>query len=305
MTTPVLNATLVTEAAPGSDEWLNARYDGITATDIPKIIGVTKWGNPRSVWEAKVNRVETDAVGEPAVWGTLLEPVVADEWARREGVTIHGVGILAHREHPWRMASLDRLVTGCQHANGGICALEVKTRSAYTVDDWDPDRTRLPEDVEAQVVWQMHVTGVPHVHVAVLIGGQRFVQVTVHRDLEVEELVVKRAVEFWQNVQRRILPDVTYDETALRVLNGLFPDRSGEVSVPAADADRLLDEWRQATADAAAARAAVKAAEARRTAIKAEMTDLLGGADTATVEGRETPVWTAKRGIRRGFKVNA
>jgi len=303
MNTQGPRAVLVTGAAPGTEAWLAARYDGLTATDIPKIIGMSKWGNPRSVWEAKTTRTDNSPVGEPAHWGTLLEPVVADEWSRREGVTIHQVGVLAHRDHPWRRASLDRVVTGCPHAHGGPCALEVKTKSAFLTGQWDPDTDRLPEDVEAQVAWQLHVTGLPHVHVAVLLGGQRLIQVTVERDREVEELLVKHAVEFWGHVTARTMPPVDYDETAVKVLENLFPDRSGGVTVPEGDAVRLTQAWADASADVARARAAVKAAEARRTAVRAEMLDLLGPADTAWVKGRETPAWAMKRTVRRGYTV--
>ncbi len=219
---------LVTDAPPESDDWLAARRGGITGTDLPKILGLTKYGNALSVWLDKRGELD-DAAGEAARWGNLLEDPVAQEWAARHGAKVERVGVLANTERPWVRASLDRLVVHGMCPDGGFdCGLEVKTRSAFKADEY---RSGVPDDVLAQVEWGLIATGLHHMHVAVLIGGQRMESLRVDRDEQVEaylldalktdyqvnfELSGKGGLEFAHRYQ----PD-------LILLDAMMPDMDG------------------------------------------------------------------------------
>lgn len=271
---------LLRHAEPETPLWFEQRRAGITATDLPKLLGVSKYGNPLTVWTDKRGELPSDAAGEAARWGQLLEDVVAAEWAERHDVQVRRVGVLRHVDRPWQRASLDRLVAGCPDAGPEGCALEVKTRSAYVAGRW---REQIPDDVYTQTAWQRIVSGLPHIHVAVLIGGQRL---EVHRydpDPGVEEQCLTAAGQLWQQVLDGIPPVVEPDDLLLDLLHRLHPTRDGDVEIPG----DLRDEARHLiTMRRAAIETAKRASEAADVA-KAGLVQLLGAGEVATIDGRE------------------
>ncbi len=298
LTTPT--GVLVYDGPPRSDEWFATRRAGITATDIPAIIGESSHGNARSVWAEKRGELPSDEAGEAGWWGTALEPLVADRWAEVHGVTVRPVGVLANAAAPWQRASLDRLVDDCPDGDGP-CGLECKTRSAFTAGLWRDD---LPSDVHAQVMWQMVVTGHRHEHVACLLGGQRLVSMRVDWDQEIADWLVTEAERVWRHVLAGTPPEVRFDDVHLsKVLARLFPDRSGDAVIPVETGDLLLAEWADAKAELTTARAIARDAEARVKACETWMVDLLGSAETARIEGTDEPAWTYATKNRRGYTV--
>ena len=289
MTAAITGPLLLGDPPPESEEWYALRRAGITATDIPRILGLSRHGNALSVWLDKRGDLPAAEASEAARWGQLLEGPVAAEWAARRSVTLSRVGVLAHWEHPWRRACLDRMVDSCPDGDGP-CALEIKTRSAWVASQWGGD---VPDDVLAQVEWQMHVAGVGHVHVACLIGGQRLVDVRVDTDPQVRDLIVADAAGVWQCVLDGSPPEVDPDALLARVLDAWHVDRSGWVDVPETQARALLGQLAYARAEA---RAADERAEQARAAVVAE----LGAGDTLTVYGEPVCTYLAdSRGARR------
>jgi putative phage-type endonuclease len=261
---------------PGGGEGGGVRRAGITATDLPRILGLSKYGNALSVWMDKRGDTLPDDDNEAAYWGTLLEEPVANRWADLNGTGLRRVGVLANVEHPWRLASLDFLVDDCPDGDGP-CGLEVKTRSAFTAGRWRDD---VPDDVLAQVLWQIVVAGHAHEHVAVLFGGQRMESYRVDRDdnTEIIRFVVEEAERVWAAVLADEKPDVDPTEALTKILDALYPNRSGERDIDRLTAAALLADWK-------AAGAAEKAAKAQREAARARIVEALDDAETLVVGG--------------------
>ena len=272
---------------PRSDAWFAIRRTGITATDIPKLLGLSTYGNALSVWHDKRGTMPDETSGEAADWGTLLEGVVADEWARRHHTTVAPAGVV-RGDPTWTLASPDRYVGACPdttHYEG--CVLEVKTRSAYVAGRWHRD---MPDDVLAQVAWQRRVTGADHVHVACLIGGQRLIEHRYDRDDQLEGYLLDVAGPVWEAVVDDTPPEVDANAVLARVLDLLNVDRSGERDIDPDTAARLLARHRAATA-------AAKAAKTEQDAARAAVLAALGDADTLTSNGER--VFTYKPQTRR------
>jgi predicted phage-related endonuclease len=130
-------------------------------------------------------------------------------------------------------ATLDRRVAECplQRDVRTACALEIKCRSAFKAHRWHAD---VPDDVLAQVTWQMAVTGYDHIHVAVLIGGNDYRQAVVRRDVDLEIYAIDRASEFWHtNVGEAVMPawDPQKADALLELEQMLHPERVGETDV--------------------------------------------------------------------------
>lgn len=264
-------------------EWLEARRAGITATDLPAILGQSQYRSAIDVWTSKTMPVEDFEAGEAAFWGTKLEEPVAAAWADRHRVKIRRVGLVAHHEQPWMMASLDRIVQGCPD---GRCALEVKTRSLYAGEEWDH---HVPADVRSQVMWQLAVTGLDHIHVAALIGGQRLVSHRVRPEpVEIERLVSAASL-VWEAVRAEVLPDLPASLWTTEYLEQRHPERTGTVE---------LDD-REALADYVRISNEISALEGMKAELRTRLVGYLGNADTATVDGKTA--YTFKEQSRRSL----
>lgn len=287
----------VTDADPGSDEWLAARRKGITATDIPKILigDETTHGNAISVWMDKQGQWDDD-LGEAAMWGQVLEEPIAAVWSRQHGTETAPLPVLCHVVNEWMVASLDRIVRDCPTGEATAawgCALEVKTRNAFVAGNWRDD---VPDDVLAQVAWQRLVSGFGHVHVACLIGGQRLVQHTYRRDAELERYLLIEAGRVWRHVLDGTRPIAPANALLTAVLNKLYPDRDGVLSLVSADEIAEALDVVDAYEDARLAEAAAKA---DKDAAKSRIVERLGPHEVALVDGKPVFSYRANRnGVR-------
>lgn len=151
--------------------WLRDRKKGIGGSDVAAVLGLSPWRTPLDVFNDKTaETVDEKPQSEAAHFGTILEDVVADEFARRTGFKVArftktlsqnpgchtgGVG--------WARANLDRVIVNpaiaktvrftseASHALQAKCftrglwlttdaILECKTASAYASDLWGPSQ---------------------------------------------------------------------------------------------------------------------------------------------------------------------
>lgn len=274
---------LVLSADAPRAEWLAQRTKGITATDLPAILGLNKYKTALDVWTDKINP-DTEgfepAIGhmEAAFWGIELEDTVAKAWAESKHFTVRRIGIIAKQDAPWMRASLDRLVTGCPD---GRCAVEVKTRSGYVGAEWDAG---VPADVKAQVHWQLMVSGLDHIHVIALIGGQRLVEHVVTVDADTAGLLTEAAASMWSYVQSGqppVLPEAQWTDA---YLDARHPNRDGECEV---DTDTMLT-----TTAYEEVVQQIKLLEERKSQLRTKLVGALGEHEAATWDG--TPLYTYK-----------
>ncbi len=261
--------------------WLTARRSGIGSSDVPAILGLVEHSPPLKVYYDKLG-ADVDDAGDAAYWGTVNEENVARTWAMRNRSVIRRVGLVAHVDHPHWMTTLDRRVTECPLSDDDQvpCALEIKTRSAFKSAQW---HTGAPDDVLAQVLWQIIVNGYEHMHYAVLIGGNEYHQGVIRADQHSDVMAdITTAVDrFWtEHVQAQLPPAPVGDGEALtRLFRRLHPTRSGTVDVDRHDdaLDALLDYGRHQRAESTARKA--------KNAAKARMISALGDAQSALIGG--------------------
>lgn len=243
------------------DAWLAARRAGIGSSDVAAILGVVERRTPLHVYHDKRGDL-VDEQTEPMLWGSLLEEPVAREWARRNRSVIARVGLVANVDTRWAMATLDRRVAECP-LNRDVrqaCALEVKCRSAFKADRWRAD---VPDDVLAQTVWQMEVTGFDHIHVAVLIGGNDYRQTVIRRDFKVAAYITGEVKRFRdEHLVPGVPPpaDLTKAQAVIELDELLHPERVGELDI--LELGDVL-EYAELSARNGAAGRALKAARAR------------------------------------------
>lgn len=257
-------AVQVLRADASREEWLARRRDGIGSSDIAKIVGASDRQQAVHVWHDKRGTLEDDA-GEAALWGTLHEDTVAREWCRRNRSVIRRVGLVSNVDFSWMMCTLDRLVQECPLDEPGDrrsrCALEVKTRSAFKAHRW---HRSVPDDVLAQTLWQRKVTGLDHIHVAVLIGGNDYRQTVVRHDPDLEAYLFVQGGLFWKkHVLSGVEPAWDYDnhpEDLIDLDARMHGERVGELDLDGIGEVLTYAELSAAAGDAERAR---KAASAR------------------------------------------
>ncbi|MBF8186361.1 YqaJ viral recombinase family protein [Nonomuraea sp. K274] len=290
-------ARLVLPATAGRAEWLAARRgdhrDGSTrigSSDVADILGVG-YNVPLRVFHEKRGELpEDDNAGEAALWGNLHEETIAREWARRNRSVVRRVGLVGNDERPWMTCTLDRRVTECplNREQRETCALEIKTRSAWLAGKW---LRSTPDDVLAQVLWQMAVTGYDHVHVAVLIGGNDYRQYVIRRNDH--EAIIENLIAAADLMRQRIIagdtPAPSGDPDRLVELYGdLYPERAGGLDVGPEVLD-LLDRYETH-------RLAEKREKRGKDEAKADLIALLGGHERAQFAEEDAYSYTARRG---------
>lgn len=271
--------------------WLELRRTGIGSSDVPALLGISSGMYAKSELDLYMDKRgelkgADDEAGEAALWGNLLEDPVAREWARRHGVRVERVGTVAHLEHRHMLCDLDRRVIGCPDHER--CAVEVKTRSAYKADDWRDGA--IPEDVEAQTMWQLAVTGFDAIHVAPLIGGQRLIEgLVVYPDADYIADLFAIADQFWtENVSAGVPPAISALDLLVDHLKHLTPAKGVPVEVAGAEAALARD----LTARIDAGKAAVDDLAAAELELKALIGD--AGTDLVLVDdnGNKETLWT-------------
>lgn len=268
------------------DVWLDARRQGIGSSDLPAVMNLSGFKTPLHVFHDKRGRLpHDDEFSEAAHFGVLFEEPLARDWARRNRTVVESVGLIANVDEPWQMCTLDRLCTECplDRSVRSLCALEVKTRNAFVAKLWNQGP---PDDVLAQVLWQILVTGLDHIHVVCLIGGQDYRQYTVRRDEHVKLVAYlhAEASRLWhEHIVQGRPPALTGEEppdALIELYDRLHPDRQG-VAVLDRDADA-----HDAMTEYVAAVALEGRAKKEKAAAKAKLLAALGGAQAATVQDR-------------------
>lgn len=277
----LLNAATEEPTPTTRAEWLAQRRTGIGGSDAGAICGVDQWKSSLEVWYSKVEPLDDDDPGEKARWGNLLEPVVAEEWAHREGVAIISPDVLFRSvAAPFAIANVDRLVVD---ADGTPIAIyEGKTTDARNGEQWDVEP---PERVQAQVHHYLTVTGLPRAHVACLIGGNNLRAHVIEANPLWSEHLLEIEAAFWDLVEKRTPPAPDGSDSAHETLAAMFHSSEPEsvIDLPN-DVLEVVERLR-------ANKAAVKQLEREVQADQDAVCAALGRAEVGFVAGQKVASW--------------
>jgi len=263
---------------------LDERKSGLGGSDAPVALGLSKWRTPLDLYMEKIGvPVAVNQETERMRWGSVLEPVIADEWASRTGKRILAVDTQRHPTLPFLLGNVDRLI------EGEDAGLEVKTTSGSAVSEWGEEWTdQVPLYYLVQVYHYAAVTGRRTWYFAVLCNGSELRTYVVQTRDDLLAEIVERERVFWECVQTRRPPRPQSPEDAAR----LFPVSRSitvEASTEVLAAVVHLRECREAITDIAADIAGAE------TTIKAYM----GEADTLTFAGSTLATWRSAKPTQR------
>lgn len=273
------------------EEWLKARMKGIGGSDAAAIAGLNKWKSPIGVYLDKVGQAPEDTAGEAAYWGNVMEDIVAQEFSRRTGLRVRRRNaILQHPEHSFMLANVDRLIVGAREG------LECKTASEYLKDMWEGEE--IPASYLLQCQHYMAVTGYEAWHIAVLIGGNKFVYKRVERDEELIKYLIKIEKDFWEeHVLKENPPMFDGSDASVDLLKALYPESEPdtEIMLPS-DTNTYLEALDQVNAD-------LKELETQKKEYENKIKALMGENEKA-IAGERVVTWksiTSNRFDSKGF----
>ena len=172
------------------------RHLYIGGSDIAKVMGLSRWGTPLSLWAEKTGKIPPKDLSniEAVELGNDLEDFVANKFTQKTGKAVRrSPKVYQHPQYPYMVAHIDRLVTGSDEL------LECKTCSFFKKEEWEGEE--IPQEYILQVMWYLGITGRRIGHIAVLIGGQSFKYKQIEFDSELFDKMVDAAKDFWQHVQ--------------------------------------------------------------------------------------------------------
>lgn len=169
-------------------EWIEARRQFITSTDLPVILGLSPYRAEADLAAEKLTgqTEEPDPRRARAMrLGREIEGVIRSEDEIEHGVRLRRVNrFIVSDRIPWAATSLDF------ERVGERVIVEAKASRSRRWDDG------LPQDVEAQVRWQMGIAGFPRAHVALLRSGSELECFDVEHEPETFDGLVDIATDF-------------------------------------------------------------------------------------------------------------
>lgn len=239
------NCTVFSTVKQEDDEegWLKARTRGIGGSDVGAICGVSPFTSARQIYLNKTGQFQdalkpNDAAKERMHFGHMLEPIVADEYSQRTGNKVIAVNAtLVHKDHPWALANVDRLIVDDDGRPVGI--LECKTTSEYMNEEWESGEILM--SYIYQLNWYLWILGLEKGAFACLVGGNKFYYYDVFRNDELlENTIIPAAEKFWfENVLALKEPEMQATDTEFA--NSIYSTvvKNSEITLPDDETNEL------------------------------------------------------------------
>lgn len=199
-----------------NQDFTQDRSKYLGGSDIAPILGLSKYRTSVDVWLEKTGKHVFYKDSLPLRFGKFAEAFVAQEYAQSTGQHLsHQEQAVLHTQYPYLQGHIDRFVMDNQKEpvfnEQGICLahkiLECKTANAYSQHDWgEPGTDQIPMPYLVQCSWYMLLTQVEQCDLAVLIGNADLRIYPIHRDLELEALLLHHTTRFWEEHVLRDIP---------------------------------------------------------------------------------------------------
>ena len=186
---------LVVDHQEGTDEWRAWRHGGVGSSDAAAIVGLSRYGDARALWERKRRPPERPADDLRLARGRALEPE-----ARRAVAAFLGVDLAPrccqHERHPELRASLD----GWSEALGLPVEIKCPSRGRHA----EALAGTIPRRFVPQCLHQLIVTGAGRLVYASYQpdeGRHPLALVELLRPDAVCEALARIELDFWRAVQ--------------------------------------------------------------------------------------------------------
>lgn len=292
---PKLPGAFVVCVGASRSEWLEHRKPFYGGSDVAAVLEIEgAWGSRRSVFQSKTGHASESEETGPMRAGNMLEQAIAEWFSEDSGIQTMQptpITMYASRDLPLAAASPDRLQTDGLGVAGWV---EIKNVGAHRAPEWAPG---APAHYQAQMLWQLGVSGLDDGWLVVLIGGQDLRWFHYARDAEWFERAYEAVEQFHSSyVLTGVEPEPDGSEATKRALNAEFAESTPEPFeggyVLAAAVAELID-----------AQEAERVTKARLTKAENAVKLLLREHEVGTCDGGEIVTWKTTR--REAYSVEA
>ncbi|HEY4832220.1 MAG TPA: YqaJ viral recombinase family protein [Waddliaceae bacterium] len=185
-----------------TDEQREQRKLGIGGSDMPIILGLSRYKTPYQLYLEKKGIISTsDKMSPLQYWGNRLEPIIRDEFSDRNKVFIQTPDTIIHPFYDFMRANVDGYISEWD------AVLEVKCSTQYMAHEWgESESDNIPMAYLVQVAHYCSVLNASCAYIAVLIGGYDYRQYKYIRDFQLEKIIIDSASDFWNAVQNDNVP---------------------------------------------------------------------------------------------------
>jgi putative phage-type endonuclease len=267
----------------------------IGGSDIGAILGLSAYRTPLQVWMEKTGKPIEKSDSLPLRFGTYAEDFVAKEYARATGFElIKDESTHFHPTYPFISAHIDRFVLEDGQARTPTKILECKTANPFAKEGWGEAKTdQIPMSYLCQCIWYMAITQIDATDLAVLFGNSDFRIYEISRDRELENLVIEKANHFWNAY---VLKDVPPPAQTERDYQSLFS--KGDPSLIQEAKSQTLEMLKRVRI----LNEEIVIRENELSAIKQEVMNTLGPAETLSYQGKVLATWRAPK---PSFRIDA
>lgn len=218
-------------------EQIEARRSLIGASEAGAALGLSRYRGPWQVWACKVGLRPGFSGNWDTSRGDALEPLILGWYARQTGAFLSVPGTIPHRSIPCVGATPDSLAS----KDGRQWLVEAKAPSGRTRQFWgEPGTDEIDLEYCPQAVVQMAVFDLDFVDVAASIAGEEPLVYRVHRQKDLETLLLSRLESWWKrHVEGREPPSADGSEE----LRAWLEDRYGRHDGLMLDATPTIERW--------------------------------------------------------------
>lgn len=278
------------------------RVGKVSASMVPQILGVSRWGGPVSAWRQATGKEERTPPEGDAAFGIFMERAVLEWYGSVHAVdTLKEGATIVSPEYPWLCASPDGFAewaTDTPEDPPRKRAVEVKC-PRYT-DRWGaPGTDEVPTEYYLQCQTQGICTGLD-VDLPML-AYRSLVTYHVPKNEEVRTAIIDTCYDFWDRyIRTDSPPPADGTEASKHMLYDAYPKARADRKVHAADAREagLIVEYKHA-------KARYEAAETEHAKAKQAVMEAI--ADRYGIEyGNNRAIWYGvKPSVRADWKAYA
>ena len=294
-----------------NEEWLFERSKGVGGSDAGSIVGVNPYGSAFQLWGEKTGKVERTFFGNDATeWGTILEPVIGEMYARKFDKALVEWPVLiwsGNPDYPFAFVNLDYVevepsekfpagkVTvwhSTEIPPGIIDIVECKTTGIATngaANKWAKGKvpeTYLVQGYHYGIVLASIGIELYHVTFVALVGGQGLVVRGLGKketddliwDDETAQNICAAEAHFWECVMYEVEPDIDGSDTTEEIIAARYPRSAPDKVIEFGEEDyNLVQEF-------VAAKEATKKATEREKSLRTRIVARMGDGEAAVYE---------------------
>jgi putative phage-type endonuclease len=263
-----------TETYPVTDRasWLALRKRDVTASEIAAIFGAHPYKTALQVYAEKTGASNGPGDNPAMRRGRILEPAIAEAWFEETGER------LTKATHYVR-APAERIGATPDYFRPNGEPVECKSVAPEKWAEWNDGP---PFAYQLQALMQAMLTGAPRAHIAVMVDNRAkdFYVFQAERHAEAERKIIDGVAQFWRDVEAGNMPVPDYGRDGPAIAS-LFPRETGAELLDLTGDNRLP----VMLARRAELAATIKAAEAEKDTIDAEIEMKIGDAPGALIAG--------------------